>query len=145
MWQRQRLRTWVKPGDRKLLQSSSFEQDGSRNLKTIAEAITTAGKRYGSGRRWYWKNIITGSKTVGVGATTFKSAPVDLQLSLMKKLESRVLICKRFQCVKADLQLLQQAAMERWDRDYLVEVCGDERFAVGPVNMKLDEYFLYSD
>ncbi|PWA95472.1 F-box domain, cyclin-like protein [Artemisia annua] len=36
-------------------------------------------------------------------------------------------------------------AMEKWDREYLVEVCGDERFAVGPVKMKLDEYFLYSD
>nr|GEW19800.1 RNA-directed DNA polymerase, eukaryota [Tanacetum cinerariifolium] len=38
-----------------------------------------------------------------------------------------------------------KAAMERWDMDYMVEVCGDERFAVGPVKMKLDEHFLYSD
>ncbi|GJU75934.1 pectinesterase 2-like protein, partial [Tanacetum coccineum] len=100
MWQRQRLRTWVKPGDRKLLQSSSFKQDGSGNLKTVAKAITSTGKRYGSGRYIIYvkagtykenikistklmnimllgdgigKNIITGSKTIGVGATTFKS------------------------------------------------------------------------
>lgn len=36
-------------------------------------------------------------------------------------------------------------ALEKWDRDYLVEVCGDARFSVGPVQMKLDYYFTYSD
>ncbi|WCJ34135.1 Bifunctional arginine demethylase and lysyl-hydroxylase JMJD6 [Euphorbia peplus] len=33
----------------------------------------------------------------------------------------------------------------KWDRDYLVERCGDVKFAVGPVEMKLEEYFRYSD
>ncbi|XP_022862728.1 pectinesterase 2 [Olea europaea var. sylvestris] len=48
--------TWVSPGDRKLLQSSSprpnivVAQDGSGNYKTVKEAITAAGKRSGSGR-----------------------------------------------------------------------------------------------
>lgn len=103
--------TWVKPGDRKLLQSSSpasqanvvVAQDGSGNFKTIAEAVTAAGKRSGSGRYVIYikagtykenieigtkltnimllgdgmgKTIITGSKSVGGGATTFKSATV---------------------------------------------------------------------
>ncbi|XP_042012709.1 F-box protein At5g06550-like isoform X2 [Salvia splendens] len=36
-------------------------------------------------------------------------------------------------------------AMEKWDREYLVEVCGDEQFLVGPVQMKLGDYFRYSD
>ncbi|XP_035844181.1 probable pectinesterase/pectinesterase inhibitor 17 [Helianthus annuus] len=50
--------TWVKPGDRKLLQSSNpasqanvvVAQDGSGNYKTIGEAIAAAAKRSGSGR-----------------------------------------------------------------------------------------------
>lgn len=36
-------------------------------------------------------------------------------------------------------------AMEKWDREYLVEVCSDARFSVGPVQMKLEDYFVYSD
>ncbi|XP_021886897.1 F-box protein At5g06550 [Carica papaya] len=37
------------------------------------------------------------------------------------------------------------AALEKWNKDYLVEVCGDVRFSVGPVEMKLEDYFDYSD
>ncbi|KAL0344860.1 UNVERIFIED_CONTAM: F-box protein [Sesamum radiatum] len=36
-------------------------------------------------------------------------------------------------------------AMGKWDREYLIEVCGDARFSVGPVEMKLEDYFMYSD
>ncbi|OVA07214.1 F-box domain [Macleaya cordata] len=36
-------------------------------------------------------------------------------------------------------------ALEKWDREYLIQVCGDVRFSVGPVDMKLEEYFKYSD
>lgn len=36
-------------------------------------------------------------------------------------------------------------ALGKWNRDYLVELCGDVRFAVGPVEMKLEDYFRYSD
>ncbi|GAB2226852.1 hypothetical protein Droror1_Dr00008645 [Drosera rotundifolia] len=36
-------------------------------------------------------------------------------------------------------------AMRRWDRRYLVETCGDVRFAVGPVEMRLEDYFVYAD
>ncbi|XP_057805276.1 arginine-specific demethylase JMJ22 [Salvia miltiorrhiza] len=36
-------------------------------------------------------------------------------------------------------------AMKKWDREYLVEVCGDTEFSVGPVQMKLEDYFRYSD
>ncbi|XP_058738940.1 arginine-specific demethylase JMJ22 [Vicia villosa] len=37
-------------------------------------------------------------------------------------------------------------ALRKWDRDYLVKLCGDDvKFAVGPVEMKLGEYFGYSD
>jgi pectinesterase len=101
--------TWVKPGDRKLLQSTApssnvvVSQDGSGNYKTIGEAIAAAGKRSGSGRYvihvkagtykenidigtklknimllgdGIGKTIITGSKSVGGGATTFNSATV---------------------------------------------------------------------
>lgn len=106
--------TWVKPGDRKLLQSPTpasqanivVAQDGSGNYKTIGEAIAAAGKRSGSGRYvihikagtykenieigtklknimllgdGIGKTIITGSKSVGGGATTFKSATVGKQ------------------------------------------------------------------
>ncbi|XP_031390042.1 pectinesterase 2-like [Punica granatum] len=104
--------TWVKPGDRKLLQSSSspsskanivVAQDGSGNYKTINEAITAASKRSGTSRYIIYikagtykenvevgtklknimfvgdgigKTIVTGSKSVGGGSTTFKSATV---------------------------------------------------------------------
>ncbi|OAY49333.1 pectinesterase 2 [Manihot esculenta] len=101
--------TWVKPGDRKLLQSSSpasqanivVAQDGSGNYKTIAEAVAAASKRSGTGRYIIYvkagtykenieigkklknimfvgdgigKTIVTGSRSVGGGSTTFKSA-----------------------------------------------------------------------
>ncbi|XP_071718096.1 pectinesterase 2-like [Rutidosis leptorrhynchoides] len=99
--------SWVKPGDRKLLQSSNPQanvvvaQDGSGNFKTIGAAITAAGKRSGTGRYvihvkagvykenvvigtklknimllgdGIGKTIITGSKSVGGGSTTFNSA-----------------------------------------------------------------------
>ncbi|KAK1418756.1 hypothetical protein QVD17_27902 [Tagetes erecta] len=108
---RQGFPTWVKPGDRKLLQSSNpssranvvVAQDGSGNYKTIGEAVAAAAKRSGSGRYVIYvkagtykenieigtklknimligdgigKTIITGSKSVGGGATTFNSATV---------------------------------------------------------------------
>ncbi|KAL0397754.1 UNVERIFIED_CONTAM: Pectinesterase 2 [Sesamum calycinum] len=99
--------SWVKPGDRKLLQSSTpranlvVAQDGSGNYKTVNEAVAAAGKRSGSGRFVIYvkqgtyrenvniagqnimllgdgigKTIITGSRSVGGGSTTFKSATV---------------------------------------------------------------------
>lgn len=99
--------TWVKPGDRKLLQSSSptadvvVAKDGSGNYKTISEAVSAASKRKGSARYVIYvkagtykenvqiksknimlrgdgigKTIITGSKSVGGGSTTFNSATV---------------------------------------------------------------------
>lgn len=36
-------------------------------------------------------------------------------------------------------------ALEKWNRDYLIEKCGDVKFSVGPVEMKLEDYFRYSD
>ncbi|KDP28780.1 hypothetical protein JCGZ_14551 [Jatropha curcas] len=101
--------TWLKPGDRKLLQSTSpasqanivVAQDGSGNYKTINEAVAAASKRSGTGRYIIYvksgtykenvqigkslknimfvgdgigKTIVTGSKSVGGGATTFNSA-----------------------------------------------------------------------
>lgn len=37
-------------------------------------------------------------------------------------------------------------ALRNWDRDYLVQLCGDDvKFSVGPVEMKLEDYFGYSD
>ncbi|KAL6508424.1 Arginine-specific demethylase jmj22 [Orobanche hederae] len=36
-------------------------------------------------------------------------------------------------------------AMKKWDRDYLVEICADAKFSVGPVQMKLEDYFRYSN
>ncbi|KAL5744325.1 hypothetical protein ACOSQ2_027441 [Xanthoceras sorbifolium] len=102
--------SWVKPGDRKLLQTSSIitpnlvvAQDGSGNFRTIKEALDAAEKRSGSGRfvilvkrGVYGENldignklknimlvgdglrytIITGSRSVGGGSTTFNSATV---------------------------------------------------------------------
>ncbi|KAF3973214.1 hypothetical protein CMV_003345 [Castanea mollissima] len=100
--------TWVKPGDRKLLQSSSapkanivVAQDGSGNYKTIKEAISAASSLSGSGRFVIYvkagtykenveiklknimlvgdgigKTIVTGSKSVGGGSTTFNSATI---------------------------------------------------------------------
>lgn len=100
--------TWVKPGDRKLLQSSAtanavVAKDGSGNYKTVSEAVAAAGKRSGTGRfviqvkagvynenveigskvknimlvgDGIGKTVITGSKSVGGGATTFRSATV---------------------------------------------------------------------
>lgn len=97
--------TWVKPGDRKLLQTTPranivVAQDGSGNVKTIQEAVAAASRAGGSRYVIYikagtynenievklknimfvgdgiGKTIITGSKSVGGGATTFKSATV---------------------------------------------------------------------
>lgn len=95
---------WVKPGDRKLLQSTTVKanvvvaSDGSGNYKTVAAAVAAAS---GSGRfvihvkagvynenvqiktknimllgDGIGKTIITGSKSVGGGSTTFNSATV---------------------------------------------------------------------
>ncbi|KAL6145415.1 hypothetical protein ACLB2K_056103 [Fragaria x ananassa] len=36
-------------------------------------------------------------------------------------------------------------ALEKWDRDYLVKLCGDVQFAAGPVEMNLEDYFRYAD
>ncbi|KAI9122018.1 hypothetical protein K1719_006707 [Acacia pycnantha] len=36
-------------------------------------------------------------------------------------------------------------ALKNWDRDYLVQLCGDVKFSVGPVEMRLEDYFQYSD
>lgn len=101
--------TWVKPGDRKLLQTSSIRpnlvvaQDGSGNYRTIKAALDAAARRSGSERFVIYvkrgvyrenleignklKNImlvgdgmkytiITGSRSVGGGSTTFNSATV---------------------------------------------------------------------
>ncbi|XP_052186457.1 pectinesterase 2-like [Diospyros lotus] len=101
--------TWVSPGDRKLLQSSSpaanlvVAQDGSGNYRTIKAALDAAAKRSGSGRfvihvkRGVYKEnleignqmknimlvgeglrytIITGSRSVGGGYTTYDSSTV---------------------------------------------------------------------
>lgn len=101
--------SWVKPGDRKLLQASSpgstanvvVAQDGSGNYKTIKEAVGAASKRAGSDRYVIYikagtyqenveigltnimfmgdgigKTVITGSRSVGGGSTTFSSATV---------------------------------------------------------------------
>ena len=99
--------TWVKPGDRKLLQSSSSSKanvvvakDGSGKYTTVSAAINAAPKS-SSGRYVIYvkagvyneqveinaknimlvgdgigKTIITGSKSVGGGTTTFRSATV---------------------------------------------------------------------
>ncbi|KAK4848065.1 hypothetical protein QYF36_008844 [Acer negundo] len=102
---------WVKPGDRKLLQTPSpasqanivVAKDGSGNFKTIKEAVTAASKRSGTMRYVIYiksgtynenielgtklknimflgdgmgKTIVTGSRSVGGGSTTFKSATV---------------------------------------------------------------------
>ncbi|XP_027336253.1 pectinesterase 2-like [Abrus precatorius] len=100
--------TWVKPGDRKLLQSSSaaskanvvVAKDGSGKYTTVKAAIDAAPKS-SSGRYVIYvkagvyneqveikatnimlvgdgigKTIITGSKSVGGGSTTFRSATV---------------------------------------------------------------------
>ncbi|KAH9665463.1 Pectinesterase/pectinesterase inhibitor 3 [Citrus sinensis] len=89
---------WLSPGDRRLLQSSSVTPnavvaaDGSGNFKTVAAAVAAAPqggtKRYiirikagkhknimfiGDGRT---RTIITGSRNVVDGSTTFKSATV---------------------------------------------------------------------
>ncbi|KAL6322513.1 hypothetical protein AAG906_009815 [Vitis piasezkii] len=103
--------TWVKPGDRKLLQSSSpasqanivVAKDGSGDYTTITAAVSAASKRSGTARYVIYvkagtynenieigaklknimllgdgigKTIITGSKSVGGGSTTFNSATV---------------------------------------------------------------------
>lgn len=113
---------WLKPGDRKLLQSSSspasqanivVASDGSGNVRTIKAALDSASSRSGSGRYiihvkkgTYTENlviggsnlrnimlvgdgmrntIITGSRSVGGGSTTFDSATVgkyNIALSL---------------------------------------------------------------
>ncbi|XP_065859347.1 pectinesterase 2 [Euphorbia lathyris] len=103
--------TWVKPGDRKLLQAGAspassanvvVAQDGSGNYKTISEAVLGAPKK-GTKRYVIYikagtykenvevgksltnlmfvgdgigKTIVTGSKSVGGGTTTFRSATV---------------------------------------------------------------------
>lgn len=36
-------------------------------------------------------------------------------------------------------------ALKKWDREFLCNIAGDVEFAVGPVEMKLRDYFLYAD
>lgn len=106
--------SWVKPGDRKLLQTSTIKpnlvvaQDGSGNYRTIKAALDAAAKRTGSGRfvihvkkGVYKENleignklknimlvgdglrytVITGSRSVGGGFTTFNSATVGKEIN----------------------------------------------------------------
>ena len=106
--------TWVKPGDRKLLQSSSVAsnanvvvaKDGSGKYTTVKAAVDAAPKS-SSGRYVIYvksgvyneqvevkgnnimlvgdgigKTIITGSKSVGGGTTTFRSATVGKQINI---------------------------------------------------------------
>ncbi|KAL6124426.1 hypothetical protein ACLB2K_076938 [Fragaria x ananassa] len=79
--------TWVNPGNRRLLQSSSptanlvVAKDGSGNYKTVAEAITAASKRSGTARYviyvkagTYKENVVITSKNImlmgdGIGKT----------------------------------------------------------------------------
>nr|XP_043630684.1 pectinesterase 2-like [Erigeron canadensis] len=102
--------SWMKPGDRKLLQSSGSSvkadvvvaQDGSGNYKTVGAALAAA--KSGGGRRFViyvkagtyneyvevkssnimmigdgiGKTIITGSKSVGGGSTSFGSATMGV-------------------------------------------------------------------
>ncbi|KAH9620773.1 hypothetical protein KSS87_000184 [Heliosperma pusillum] len=35
--------------------------------------------------------------------------------------------------------------LDKWDKDYLITTCGDVKFAVGPVEMKLEDYYRYSE
>ncbi|KAK4742428.1 hypothetical protein SAY87_000429 [Trapa incisa] len=105
--------TWVKRGDRKLLQSLSpasmanivVAKDGSGNYKTIGAAVTAASKRSGASRYIIYikagtynenveigtnlnnimfvgdgigKTIVTGSRSVDGGYTTFNSAIVGV-------------------------------------------------------------------
>lgn len=123
--------TWVKPGDGKLLQSTTPQanivvaQDGSGNYKTIGAAIAAAAKRSGSGRYviqvkagvykenieigsklknimllvdGIGKTIITGSRSVDGGSTTFKSATLgkpknDFVKVFLKKNHLRQIFC----------------------------------------------------
>ncbi|KAK4791911.1 hypothetical protein SAY86_022346 [Trapa natans] len=104
--------TWVKRGDRRLLQSNSaassanvvVAQDGSGNYKTISAAVSAAGSKSSGTSRYViyikagtynenvvvgsklknimfvgdgiGKTIVTGSRSVGGGSTTFNSATV---------------------------------------------------------------------
>lgn len=107
--------TWVKPGVRRLLQSTPavdvvVAQDGSGNYKTIKAALDAAAQRSGTKRfvirvksGVYKENleiklkniyllgdglrstIITGSRSVVGGSTTFNSATVGKKLSLFLK------------------------------------------------------------
>ncbi|GAB2245318.1 hypothetical protein Droror1_Dr00000811 [Drosera rotundifolia] len=100
--------SWLHPGDRKLLQVGAtpnlvVAKDGTGNYETISAAVAAAGKRSGSGRfvihvkagtykeqvnvgsknimllgDGIGKTIITGSKSVDGGSTTFKSATVGV-------------------------------------------------------------------
>ncbi|CAI9097533.1 OLC1v1033983C1 [Oldenlandia corymbosa var. corymbosa] len=36
-------------------------------------------------------------------------------------------------------------ALEKWDKNYLIKLCGDVQFSAGPVEMKLQDYYHYSD
>lgn len=104
--------TWVTPGDRKLLQTSTpkanvvVAQDGSGNYKTVAAAVAAA--KSSSGRFVIYvkagvynekieikaknimivgdgigKTILTGSKSVGGGSTTFASATLGMFAQLI--------------------------------------------------------------
>ncbi|KAI4310635.1 hypothetical protein MLD38_035599 [Melastoma candidum] len=37
------------------------------------------------------------------------------------------------------------AALGRWDKEYLVHIAGDKKFAVGPVDMSLEGYYKYAE
>ncbi|KAK9106026.1 hypothetical protein Scep_022870 [Stephania cephalantha] len=73
--------TWVSKGDRKLLQSPSIRadvvvaKDGSGNYRTISEAVAASAKqRSGSQRDGIDATVVSGSKSVKGGSTTFRSA-----------------------------------------------------------------------
>nr|GLL40720.1 pectinesterase 2-like [Ipomoea trifida] len=67
---------WVRPGDRKLLQSSAASkanivvaQDGSGNYKTVTDAVNAAAKRSGSGRYVIYVKSGVYKENVNIGSS----------------------------------------------------------------------------
>ena len=129
---------WVKPGDRKLLQSSSpasranvvVAKDGSGKYTTVSAAVNSAPKN-SRGRYVIYvkggiyneqvevksknimlvgdgigKTIITGSKSVGGGTTTFRSATVGELFFFLLLINSNQFLGFMFDYVTINLKII---------------------------------------
>ncbi|KAG5055789.1 hypothetical protein JHK85_008299 [Glycine max] len=121
------------------------------NIKSSAPSHTHGVQPLGN---LYLNTGSTNSRDTGLG--NLHTLSDDLVLDILGFLDASSLgilatVSKSFYVFTNHEPLLEESrcidnwgALRNWDRDYLVRLCGDVKFSVGSLEMKLGEYFGYS-